>query len=89
MYRLLMAVMALIQKIKHSVGDMQEEIDSIGEGYKYKGSVNSVSDLPDNAELGDKYTVTGEDNAEYVWDGTSWKNLNPVITNAQIDSLYE
>ena len=89
MFKLLMTVLSLIRKLKSNMSDMQEEIDSIGEGYKYKGSVNSVSDLPDNAELGDKYTVTGEDNAEYVWDGTSWKNLNPVITKAQIDTLYE
>ena len=45
-------------------------------GYSYKGSVAEETDLPADAEQGDLYTVTGEDNAQYVWDGEGWIKLN-------------
>ncbi len=49
-------------------------------GYSYKGSVTAETDLPANAEQGDLYTVTGEDNAQYVWDGEDWIKLNGDLT---------
>lgn len=62
-------------------------IGNIEPGYTYKGSVESVSDLPDNADNGDLYTVNG---LQYVWDGTDWVNVEAgvAITEGQIDSLF-
>lgn len=55
----------------------------------YKGTVASVSELPASAGKGDLYIVTGEGNANYVYDGSSWKCINPdIATNAEIDGLY-
>lgn len=55
----------------------------------YKGTVASVSDLPADPEEGDMYIVTGEGNAHYAYNGTTWVAVDPPIaTNAQIDGLY-
>lgn len=55
----------------------------------YKGTVETVSDLPADPEEGDMYIVTGEGNAHYAYDGTTWVAVDPPIaTNAQIDGLY-
>lgn len=61
-------------------------------GMHYKGSVQTVADLPASGnETGDFYNVisTGEN---YAWDGTAWDqtgsmvDLQP-ITNAEIDAI--
>lgn len=55
----------------------------------YKGTVATVSDLPADPEEGDMYIVTGEGNAHYAYNGTTWVAVDPPIaTNAQIDGLY-
>lgn len=55
----------------------------------YKGTVATVSALPADPEEGDMYIVTGEGNAHYAYDGTTWVAVDPPIaTNAQIDGLY-
>ena len=55
----------------------------------YKGTVATVSDLPADPEEGDMYIVTGEGNAHYAYNGTTWVAVDPQIaTNAQIDGLY-
>ena len=55
----------------------------------YKGTVATESDLPADPEEGDMYIVTGEGNAHYAYDGTTWVAVDPPIaTNAQIDGLY-
>lgn len=53
--------------------------------YDYKGSVESVEALPEDASLGDLYTVEGE---QYVWDGEEWIIAGGKISNAQIDALF-
>ena len=60
---------------------------NIEPGYTYKGSVASVDDLPDDADKGDLYTVSG---VQYVWDSTQWVNIEAgvAITEAQIDALF-
>lgn len=52
----------------------------------YKGTVATVSALPNNATRGDSYYVT-EKGCTYVYDG-GWKELPEPITNAQIDALF-
>ena len=69
------------------------EVDSkLTGGMHYKGSVQTVADLPASGnEVGDFYNViaTGEN---YAWDGSAWDltgsmvDLQP-ITNAEIDTI--
>ena len=69
------------------------EIDTkLTGGMHYKGSVQTVADLPASGnETGDFYNViaTGEN---YAWDGSAWDktgsmvDLQP-ITNAEIDTI--
>ena len=59
--------------LKKQIGSLAENIEP---GYTYKGSVATASALPNDASKGDLYTVTGEGNAQYVWDGNSWRMLN-------------
>ena len=71
----------------------KSEIDTkLTGGMHYKGSVQTVADLPASGnEVGDFYNVvaTGEN---YAWDGTAWDqtgsmvDLQP-ITNAEIDAI--
>lgn len=67
---------------------LKKKVDNVTLAYSYKGSVADVSSLPDDATLGDLYTVGA---VQYVWDGTEWVVLDSTksITNAQIDALYE
>lgn len=61
-------------------------MQAIPPAYTYKGSVATVGDLPESADLGDLYTVGG---TQYVWDGTEWVIATDRITDAQIDALFE
>lgn len=54
---------------------LKKRIEGIEPGFTYKGSVAAVADLPSGADKGDMYTVTGDGNARYVWDGSAWKKL--------------
>ena len=51
----------------------------------------STSALPEDPEQGDLYTVTGEGNAQYVWDGSEWINLSAEIArlNSEITAISE
>lgn len=59
--------------------------------YKFKGSVASVSNLPESATAGDVYNVE-DSGMNYAWDGDSWDALGgtieiDAITNSEIDSI--
>lgn len=73
-----------------------QAIESIGSGIAYKGAVNYYKDLPNNAKVGDAYTVkykgtSGDvaDGSEYVWgkDGLTnkWIKLGPDLDFTQED----
>lgn len=65
---------------------VKKKLDNVTLAFDYKGSVESVSDLPEDATKGDLYTVV---NAQYVYDGSNWMNISDnSITNAQIDALF-
>lgn len=63
-------------------------------GVHYRGSVDTVDDLPDGAEQGDLYEVT-EDNSEWCWNGEQWfeygktTNLSPVATATLDEAQFE
>lgn len=46
--------------------------------FRYAGQVNSVDDLPSDAQPGDVYDVK-DSGANYVWSGTSWDNLGGIM----------
>lgn len=76
-----------IGNAQDDIETLQDEVDNVTLAYTYKGSVATVSDLPNDAQLGDLYTVNGD---QYVWDGTSWvvAGAGLKITNQQIDSIF-
>lgn len=56
-----------------------ETMAELPNGISYLGSVDYEKDLPENASVGDEYTVryTGETGTErngwkYLWDGEAW-----------------
>lgn len=63
---------------------LDTKYSGLAEGFSYKGSVASTAALPatDNT-AGDLYTVTGEGNARYLYDGEEWVNLNEEIVQLQ------
>lgn len=65
-------------------------IEGLGKGIVYKGAVNYYNDLPDNASIGDCYSIlykgtsgTDPSGAEYVWgkvnNTTQWIKLREEI----------
>ena len=74
--------------LKGQVKELSDKVDNVTLAYSYKGSVSSVSDLPDDADTGDLYTIDG---IQYVWDGEDWivVQSSVAITNSQIDSLFD
>ena len=55
------------------------EIDGkLSGAMKYKGTVQTPSDLPVNPEIGDTYNVD-ETGANYAWNGTNWDKLSENI----------
>ena len=68
---------------------LKKKIGGLESGFNYKGSVATAADLPSSASKGDLYTVTNENNAQYVYDGTAWQQIsNERITEGQIDDLF-
>ena len=65
---------------------IDEMLGNLSSAFKYKGSVDEYSNLPDNAEVGDVYNIEEED-AEHevkagdnaVWNGTEWDVLSGFI----------
>ena len=45
---------------KFTVAEISHAIEGLGEGMTFKGSVNKLSDLPDNPKKGDLYIVKEE-----------------------------
>lgn len=57
----------------------KSEVDAKVSGvFSYKGRVEAVADLPQDAKVGDVYFVT-EKSSEYAYDGTKWEELGSVI----------
>ena len=47
--------------------------------FRYAGQVNSVDDLPSDAQPGDVYDVK-DSGVNYVWSGSSWDNLGGIMS---------
>lgn len=74
--------------LKGKVGTLEKALDELPSGFSYKGSVATEADLPTTANKGDMYTVTSY-GGDYVYDGTQWVQRLAMITDAQIDALFE
>ena len=64
------------------------------EAYVYKGTVNSVAELPSSGnKAGDVYNIGADLNGDnYVWTGSDWDILSgsiASITTTQIDTIME
>lgn len=77
-----------VSKTQQTISSIDAVLQSFPSGYSYKGSVDSQTDLPENPEIGDMYTIKNESYAIYVWDGEQWLNLTPSISDEQIENLY-
>lgn len=58
----------------------QEAKDLGSSAYKYKGSVDSIGELPEDAQVGDVYNVGTTDGANYAWNGTAWDNIGGIVS---------
>lgn len=61
--------------------------------YRFKGSVDTVSDLPKNASAGDVWDVKAR-GINYAWTGEEWDALGELfavdaITDSEIDALFQ
>lgn len=71
----------------------QQIKDSLGNVYVYKGSVNSYSNLPSVASVGDVYNVVSN-GKNYAWTGSEWDDLGGTVDlseyqkTADADSKY-
>lgn len=55
---------------------MQEQLAYLSGALKYKGTAESVEDLPDDAVIGDVYLVDG---ATLFWDGEDWAEISSAV----------
>ena len=79
----------MLAVLKKKIANTNEKIDQILPGYTYKGSVANKTDLPNDATVGDLYTVKNENYAQYAWDGEDWITPQfPTITTEQVDELF-
>lgn len=66
---------------KANVADVytKTEVDAkLVSALRYKGSVATEADLPEDAEIGDVYNVE-DTGANYAWNGTAWDNLGSSV----------
>lgn len=72
--------------LKGDISKFESKVDNLPPAFDYKGAVATVSDLPDNASVGDSYSVGS---VVYFWDGTEWNVTgSQPITNTQIDAIF-
>lgn len=89
---------ALSAKQGKVLNDKIEDIkSSISSVYNYKGSVNTLADLPTtDVKVGDVYNVgTSADGPNYAWNGTEWDMLGGAVdlsgyyTKTEVDTAIE
>lgn len=74
---------------------INELIDSkVSSAYRYKGSVDTYEELPENAQVGDVYNVVAKhDNypagTNYAWTGDNWDALGGSVDTSDITNSLE
>lgn len=62
------------EKARKSAEEAKSIKESLGVVYIFKGSVNTIADLPENANIGDVYDVL-DSGTNYAWAGDRWDSL--------------
>lgn len=58
---------------KYTDKEIEKAVSSV---YEYKGSVNTIQDLPSSGnKIGDIYNVISEGGQNFAWDGYTWDSL--------------
>lgn len=70
--------------LNSKVKKVSTTVSGMSDGFTYKGSVATTSDLPASPSSGDMYTVSG---IKYVYDGSDWVMID-AIDSSDIDALY-
>lgn len=70
------AILARILALATRLDALREKI---GAALRFKGSVQTKNDLPENADLGDVYNVVAEGGMNYAWTGSEWDALGATI----------
>lgn len=70
------------EKARKAVEEVQHIKDSIGQVYIFRGTVNTVSELPTNAKIGDVYDVL-DSGTNYAWTGDRWDSLGAAFDLSQ------
>jgi hypothetical protein len=65
----------------YNIVDLLKGISAGSDVLKYKGSVDTYEDLPNDAEAGDVYNVLADDK-NYAWTGTAWDDFGGAVTVA-------
>lgn len=65
----------------YNIVDLLKGISGGSGVLKYKGSVATYEDLPNDAEVGDVYNVLS-DGKNYAWTGTEWDDFGGAVTVA-------
>lgn len=69
-----------LAKMREVANAFLEQINNSTAGYiVFKGSVDTINDLPTNAKFGDMYNIISN-GANYIWTGSEWDNLAPQTT---------
>lgn len=81
------------RKLMVQISEKYATKDSVANIYRFKGSVDTVSDLPKNASAGDVWDVKAR-GINYAWTGEEWDALGELfavdaITDSEIDALFQ
>lgn len=68
----------LMNYLSNLQDEIEDAISKIANVYKYKGTVPTKDDLPNDAEMGDVYNVE-DTGANYAWTGEFWDKLSDTI----------
>lgn len=75
----------LTDKVNEIIGD------KIGSAYTYKGSVDSIEQLPTDASVGDVYNITNESvygsaGVNVAWTGSEWDSLGGTLSTINVNN---
>ena len=78
-------IVSEVQEIKDTTYTKDQIDQKLSSVYNFKGSVDTINDLPSDPTVGDVYDVKS-DGMNYAWSGTEWNSLGTVVNVPKIDS---
>lgn len=64
---------------------LKTQLDKFGNPLKYKGQIETIQNLPSDAQSGDIYSITTE-NKNYIWNGTGWVEYASTIDLTELEN---